>query len=126
MSTKATEADLKEEQARTEATAENRTTAGYETATLELGDLTKLNQIDKKLKYTEEDRDSIRKELKYNKHEYLDSYFNLARATEEKLQQMSDKVDATNGERDENIKKDKWLLRKKKNAIPRTKSSKYC
>ena len=67
--TKATEADLKEEQARTEATAENRTTADHETPTLELGDLmTKLNQIDKKLKYSEEDIDSIRKELKYNKH----------------------------------------------------------
>ena len=80
VSTKAAEADLKEEQARTEATPENRTTAHHETATLELGYLmTKLNQIDKKLKYSEEDRDLIRKELKYNKHQYLDSYFNLAR-----------------------------------------------
>ena len=82
VSTKATEADLKEEQARTGATSENKTTADHETATLELGDLmTKLNQIDKKLKYSEEDRDLIRKELKYNKHEYLDSYFNLRRQT---------------------------------------------
>ena len=112
MSTKATEADLKEEQARTGATAENKTTADHETATLELGDLmTKLNQIDKKLKYSEEDRDLIRKELKYNKHEYLDSYFNLAKATDERLQQMSDKVDATNEERDKNIKKDMQQLK---------------
>ena len=112
VSTKATEADLKEEQARTEATAENKTTADHETATLELGDLmTKLNQIDKKLKYSEEDRDLIRKELKYNKHEYLDSYFNLAKATDERLQQMSDKVDATNEERDKNIKKDMQQLK---------------
>ena len=42
--------------------------------------MTKLNQIDKKLKHSEEDTDLIRKELKYNKHEYLDSYFNLAKA----------------------------------------------
>ena len=105
MSTKATEADLKE-QARTEEAAENKTTADHETATLELGDLmTKLNQIDKKLKYSEEDKDLIRKVLKYNKQEYLDSYFNLAKATDERLQQMSDKVDATNEERDKNIKK---------------------
>ena len=112
VSTKATEADPKEEQARKEATAENKITADHETATLELGDLmTKLNQIDKKLKYSEEDRDLIRKELKYNKHEYLDSYFNLAKATDERLQQMSDKVDATNEERDKNIKKDMQQLK---------------
>ena len=110
--TKTTDADLKEEQARTEATAENRTTADHGITTPELGDLmTKLNQIDKKLKHSEEDREITRKELKYIKHEYLDSYFNLARATEEKLQQMSNKVDATNGERDRNIKKDMQQLK---------------
>ena len=114
VSTKATEADPKEEQARKEATAGNKTTADHETATLELGDLmTKLNQNDKRLKYSEEDRDLIRKELKYNKHEYLDSYFNLAKATDERLQQMSDKVDATNEERDKNIKKDMQQLKKR-------------
>ena len=112
VSAKATEADLNEEQARKEATAENNITADHETATLELGDLmTKLNQIDKKLKYSEEDRDLIRKELKYNKHEYLDSYFNLAKATDERLQQMSDKVDATNEERDKNIERDMQQLK---------------
>ena len=58
LSTKTTEANLKEEQTRTEATAEDRTTADHEVATLELGDLmTKLNQIDKKLKHSEEDRE---------------------------------------------------------------------
>ena len=68
--------------------------------------MAKLDQIDKKLKHSEEDREKIKKELRYNKHEYLDNYFNLARATEEKLQQMSDKAEATDGERDKNIKKD--------------------
>ena len=44
----------------------------------------------------------IKKEIRCNKHEYLDNYFNLAKATEEKLQQMSDKVEAT----EKNINKD--------------------
>ena len=90
VSTKAIGADPKEEQARTKATSENRTTADHE---------------------TDEDRDSIRKELKYNRHEHLDSYFNLAKATDERLQQMSDKVEATNEERDRNIKKDMQQLK---------------
>ena len=112
VSTKATEAGQKEEQAGAEAMAEDRRTADHEIATLELGDLmTKLNQIDKKLKYSEEDRDLIKKELKYNKHEYLDSYFNLAKATDERLQQMSDKIEATNEERDKSIRKDMQQLK---------------
>ena len=62
--------------------------------------MAKLDQIDKRLKHSEEDREAIKKELRYNKHEYLDNYFNLARATEEKLQQMSDKaMDRTQGNR---------------------------
>ena len=106
VSTKTTEANPREEQNKAEATAEDRPTADHEEATIELGDLmAKLNQIDKKLKHSEEDREVIRKELRYNKHEYLDSYFNLAKATDERLKEMSDKVEATNEERDKNIKK---------------------
>ena len=105
--TKTTDADQSEDQVRTGAAADNRATADHETTSLELGDLlTKLDQIDKKLKHSEEDREVIKKVLRYNKHEYLESFFNLARATEEKLQQMSDKVDATDGEREKKIKKD--------------------
>ena len=112
VSTKTTEANPGEEQTKAEATAKNRPTADHEEATIELGDLmAKLNQIDKKLKHSEEDREVIRKELRYNKHEYLDSYFNLAKATDERLKEMSDKVDATNEERDKNIKKDMQLLK---------------
>ena len=87
--------------------------ADHETTTpLKLCDLmAKLDQIDKKLKRGEEDREVIKNELRYNKHEYLDNYFNLARATEEKLQQMSDKVEATDGELDRNIKKDMQELK---------------
>ena len=72
--------------------------------------MAKLNQINKKLKHSEEDREVIRKELRYNKHEYLDSYFNLAKATDERLKEMSDKVETTNEERDNNIKKDMQQL----------------
>ena len=43
---------------------------------------------------------------KIQKNEYLDNYFKLARATEEKLQQMSDKVEPTDRDREKNIKKD--------------------
>ena len=64
--------------------------------------MAKLDQIDKKLKCSEEDREVIWKEIRYNKNEYLDNYFNLARATEEKLQQMSDKVEATDKDREKN------------------------
>ena len=112
VSTKTTEANPREEQTKAEATAKDRPTADHEEATLELGDLmAKLNQIDKKLKHSEEDREVIRKELRYNKHEYLDSYFNLAKATDEKLKEMTDKVETTNEERDRNIKKDMQQLK---------------
>ena len=112
VSTKTTEANPREEQTRAEVTAEERPTADHEEATLELGDLmAKLNQIDKKLKHSEEDREVIRKELRYNKNEYLDSYFNLAKATEERLKEMSDNVETTNEERDKNIKKDLQQLK---------------
>ena len=59
----------------------------------------------------------IKNELRYSKHEYLDNYFNLARATEEKLQQMSDKVEATDGERDKNIKKDMQEMKQRYDAV---------
>ena len=112
VSTRTTEIDQNEGQRKPGPATDYRTTVDHETTALELGDLmTKLEQIEKRLKHSEEDREVIRKELRYNKHEYLDSYFNLARATEEKLQQMSDKVDATNGERDKNIKKDMQQLK---------------
>ena len=112
VSTKTTEANPREERAKAEATAKERPTADHEEATIELGDLmAKLNQIDKKLKHSEEDREVIRKELGYNKHEYLDSYFNLAKATDERLKEMSDKVETTNEEREKNIKKDMQQLK---------------
>ena len=61
------------------------------TTSLELGLLmAKLEQINKKLKCSEKDRQMLKKELRYNKNDNMDNCFNLARVTEEKLQQMSE------------------------------------
>ena len=111
VSTKTTDTDQNEDQIRPGTAANNRAAADHETTTLEPGDLMA------KLKLSEEDRDVIRKELRNNKHEYLDSYFNLAKATEERLQQMSDKVDTIDGERDKNIKKDMQEMKQRYDAV---------
>ena len=73
VSTITTEANQDDDQVKQGAEADNMTKADHETTTsLELGDLmAKLDQIDKKLKHSEEDRWVIKKELRYNKHEYL-------------------------------------------------------
>ena len=118
VSTRTTEANRADDQAKHGATASHGATADHETTTpLELDDLrAKLDQIDRKLKCSEEDRKVIQKELRYNKHEYLDNYFNLAKATEEKLQQMSDKVEATDKDREENINKDMQVMKQRYDA----------
>ena len=96
VSTKTTDTDQNEDRVRPGAAANNRAKTDHETTSLDLGNLmAKLDQIDKRLKHSEEDREVKKKELRYNKHENLDNYFNLAKATEEKLQQISDKVDAS-------------------------------
>ena len=79
--------------------------------------MAKLEQIDKQLKCSEEDRQSPKKEIRYNKHESLDHCFNLAKATEERLQQMSDKVEATDKEREKNIKKDKQEMKQRYDTV---------
>ena len=119
VSTITTEANQDDDQVKQGAATSNRATPNHGITTpLELGDLmAKLDQIDRKLKDSKEDRETIKKQLRYNKHEYLDNYFNLARATEEKLQQMSDKVEATDGERDKNIKKDMQEMKQRYDAV---------
>ena len=119
VSTITTEANQDDDQVKQGAAANNIEKADHEkTTSLELGDLmAKLDQIDKRLKHSQEDREVIKKELRYNKHEYLDNYYNLARATEEKLQQMSDKVEATDREQDKNIKKDMQEIKKRYDAV---------
>ena len=68
---------------------------------VDLADLmTNMEQIDKKLKSGEEDRQELKKELRQNNSEYLNNYFVLARSAEEKPQKMADKVDTTDKERE--------------------------
>ena len=118
VSTRTTDTDQNEDQFRPGTATNNRTTTDHGTATLELGDLmAKLDQIDEKLKHSEVDRNLIRKEKRNNKHEYMDNYFHLARATEEKLQQMSDKVETTDGERDKNIRKYMLEMKQRYDAV---------
>ena len=64
--TKTTDFDQSEDQVRPGAADNNRATADHEITSLELGNLmAKLDQIDKKLKHSEEDREVIKKELRY-------------------------------------------------------------
>ena len=65
VSTKTTVTNQDEDQVKQGAAANSRATADHETTTaLELGDLmAKLDQIDKRLKHREEDREGIKKEL---------------------------------------------------------------
>ncbi|XP_063720287.1 uncharacterized protein LOC134846821 [Symsagittifera roscoffensis] len=88
------------------------------TTSVELGELmTKLNEIDKKLKCSEEDRQELKKEKTHNKNENQDNYYCLARATEDKLQQMSDKVETTDKEREKHIKKDMEEIKKRYDTV---------
>ena len=57
------------------------------------------------------------KKVRHNKNEYPDKYFVLASATEEKLQQMSDKVEATDKEREKHIKNDMEEMRKRYDTV---------
>ena len=79
--------------------------------------MAKWEQIDKQLKCSEEDRQLLKKEIRYNKHESLDHCLNLATATEERLQQMSDKVEATDKEREKNIKKDMQEMKQRYDTV---------
>ena len=58
-----------------------------------------------------------KKEIRYNNNENLDNCFNLARATEEKLQQMSDKVEATDKEREKKFKKDMQEMKQRYDTV---------
>ena len=71
VSTITTEANQDDDQVKHGTAANIMAKADHETTTyLELGYLmAKLDQIDKKLKHSEEDREVIKKELRYNKHE---------------------------------------------------------
>ena len=59
----------------------------------------------------------IKKELRNNKNEYLENYFKLARATDEKIQQKSDKVEATDKDREKSIKKDMQEMKQRYDTV---------
>ena len=67
--------------------------------------------MDRKLKSSEEDRQLLKKELRQNKNENLDNYFNLARAAQEKLQQIINKAETTDKEREKHIQKDTEIMK---------------
>ena len=69
------------------------------------------------MKCSEEDRLELKKEIRHNKHENQDNYFCLARATEHKLQQMSDKVETSDKERDKHIKKDMLEMKQRYDTV---------
>ena len=74
---------------------------------VELGDLMlKLEQMVKELKSSEEERQEMRREVRQIKNENLDNYFTSARATEEKLLQVAERVETTDKEREKFIKRD--------------------
>ena len=79
--------------------------------------MTKLNEIDKKLKCSEEDRLELKKEIRHNKNENQDNYYRFAKATEDKLQQMSDKVETNDKEREKYIKKDMEEMKKRHDTV---------
>ena len=115
VSAKTAEVKQHKEQVTQEATAkQDKQTMESKTTSLVLGNLmAKLEQIDKKLKCTEEDRQELKKEVRHNKNENLYNYHVLARATEKKLQQMVDKVETTDKERGKHIKKDMEEMKKR-------------
>ena len=79
--------------------------------------MAKLKQTDKKLKYSQEDRQDLKREIQHNENEKLDNCFHLARATEEKLQQMSDKVEATDKEREKLNKKEMEEMKERYDTV---------
>ena len=76
-----------------------------------------MEQIDKKLKCSEEVRQKLKKEIQYNKNDNLDNYFNLARATEKQIQQISEKVEATDKDRERHNKKDMQEMKQRYDTV---------
>ena len=67
--------------------------------------------MDRKLKSSEEDRQLLKKELRQNKNENLDNFFNLARAAQEKLQLIINKAETTDKEREKHMQKDTEIMK---------------
>ena len=72
-----------------------------------------LDEIDKKLKCGEEDREEMRRKFMYYKKENLDNYFSLVIAIEEKLLQMAERLETKDTEREKFIKKNMEEMKKR-------------
>ena len=59
----------------------------------------------------------LKKEMRYKKSDSRDNCFNLAKATEQRLQQMSDKAEATDKEREKNLKKDMQEMKQRYDTV---------
>ena len=77
----------------------------------------KLEQIDKKLKCSEEDWEDFKKEVRHNKNENLYNYFTISRATEDTLLQMAERVEQTDKEWERFIKKDVEDMKKRYKTV---------
>ena len=72
----------------------------------------KLEQIDKNLRYGQEDRQELKREIKNNKKESLDNYFTMPRSTKERLQQIAEKNEKTGKDCEKLIEKGEEVMRK--------------
>ena len=69
------------------------------------------------MKCSEEDCLQLKREINHNQNENLDNYYCMVRATEDKLQQMSEKVVTTDNEREKPIKKDIEEMKKRYDTV---------
>ena len=84
---------------------------------VELGDLmSKLEQLVKSHSAVRRTARNYRRNLRIT-NENLENYFDLARATEEKLQQMANKMETTEKEREKHIKKDMEEMKRRYETV---------
>ena len=76
-----------------------------------------LEQINKMVKRNNKGLQELKYELRPIKNENLDNYFNLARATEEKLQQMASRMETTDEEREKHIKNNIGEMKKRSETV---------
>ena len=72
----------------------------------------KWEQIDKNLRYGQEDREELKREINHNKNESLDNYFTMPRSTKERLQQIAEKIEKTSNDCEKLIEKEEEEMRK--------------
>ena len=66
----------------------------------------KIEQIDIKIRYGEEDQEELKMEIRHNRNESFDENSIMAGSTEERFQQIAEKIEQTDKERAKLIRKD--------------------